>query len=217
MKIKHRTLESCQKKRTQVSHFCFLHLNQRYGHEKLLSFCLAMEVTKCSVSQGDELGKSQLAGTSKGLWFNLLLKAITSPAPDQLSHGFGQISKTTSSAPLDIYPGSAPPTSRRRGAQPKPPKVQFVAGVSCHNIWHNQEEFGPIISVTARGAVAGCYRFPSTLPWNSRSQLPLSLSACQGTGKTMCTASLRFGPYSGEQGFETKGSCSKNPSLPPPV
>lgn len=62
-----------------------------------------MEVSECSVSQGDELEKSRLGGASEGLWFNLLLRARTSPTPDQLSHGFGQISKTTPSASLRTH------------------------------------------------------------------------------------------------------------------
>lgn len=94
-----------------MSHFFFLHLNQRYGHEQFLSFLLAMEVSECSVSQGDEWEKSQLGGTSQGLLFKLLLKAIASPAPDQLRHGFGQISNPTPSASLGTHSGSAPPTS----------------------------------------------------------------------------------------------------------
>lgn len=83
LKIKHRILEASQKKRTQVSHFCFLHLNQRYGHAKLLSSILAVEVSECSVSQGDESEKCRLGGISEGLWFNLLLKARTSPTQTQ--------------------------------------------------------------------------------------------------------------------------------------
>jgi len=87
-----------------------------------------METSECSVSQGDESEKSWLGGTTEGLWFNLLLKVRTSPTPDQLSHGFAQISKPTPSASLSPHPEAAPPTSQRRDAQPKPPKVQFVAG-----------------------------------------------------------------------------------------
>lgn len=154
-----------------MSHFSYLHLSQRYGYGKLLSSFLATEVPEFSVSRGDESQKCWLGGTSEGLWLNLLLRAITSPTPTKVSHGFGHVSKMFS-ASLVTHPGPAPAASQGRGAQPQPPKEQFVASASCCVICHNQEELGPVVSVTALGAVAGCYHLPSSLSWDSWSRLP---------------------------------------------
>lgn len=165
-----RTLEACLKKRRQVSHFSFLHLNQRYGYAKRLSSFLAMEVPKFSVSRGDESQKCWLGGNDGGLWFDLLLGAVTSPTPMKVSHGFGHVSKMFS-ASLVTHPGPAPAASQGRGAQPQPPKEQFVASAS-YFIGHNQDEFGPVVSVTALGAVVGSYHLPSNLSWDFWSWLP---------------------------------------------
>lgn len=162
-----------------MSHFSFLLLNRRYGYAKRLSSFLVTEVPEFSVSRGDESQKCWLGGNDGGLWFDLLLGAVTSPTPIKVRHGFGHVSKMFS-ASLVTHPGPTPAASQGRGAHPQPPKEQFVASAS-YFICHNQEELGPVVSVTALGEVAGCYHLPSNLSWDFWSQLPLLV--CQGSGK----------------------------------
>lgn len=169
-----------------------------------------MEVPKFSVSRGDESQKCWLGGNDGGLWFDLLLRAVTSPTPMKVSHGFGHVSKMFS-ASLVTHPGPAPATSQGRGAQPQPPKEQFVASAS-YFISHNQDEFGPVVSVTALGAFAGCYHLPSNLSWDFWSWLPwfkhfLSARAV-GNHALTCTASWWLGHCGEEKSFSASPGLS---------